>query len=235
MENNFLKEINISNYRLKYLFIFIFLIFIIIIARFFYLQILEYNFYLKIIKNQQFFSTILKPERGQIFMQDKFNELYPLAINKDAKKLNDDVFKKLKSLNSSDLYFDKEKGRIYPNDNLAADIIGFLGKKNNDQVGQYGIEGYYESLLRGVEGILYGEKDTRGRLITLGNNHIKPAVNGSNLILTIDKNIQFIAEEKLEKVIKKWNADSGSVIVMDSKTGKIWQIIQILIQTNIIK
>lgn len=254
--------------RLRYLFLFILLIFAFIIFRLFYLQIIKKDFYTNIIKNQHSFLKVLEPERGSIFMQDKFGQFYPLAINKNwpilyiipqniknidknlisklseilkisknelekkfkkendyyeiiAKKIDDETFEKIKNLNSKDLYFEKEQGRIYPYNNLTSHVLGFLGKKENYQIGQYGIEEYFEENLRGEKGVFEGEKDVQGRWIAFGKSNIKPAVNGSSLILTIDKNIQFIAEEKLQNVIQKWQADSGSIIVMETKTGKI--------------
>lgn len=255
------------NLRLKYLTGFIFFIFVIVASNFFYLQIIRKDFYKKIKENQYYLAKILEPERGEIFIQDKFKELYPLAINKEwpilyivpknikdpnklinqlseilnidnkklkskikkknsfyeviAKKLDNKTFEKLKSLKSKNLHFDKEKGRIYPNNSLMAHVVGFLGKRNTESIGQYGIEGYYEKELKGKKGKFLGKKDAQGHWIALGQTKIIPPINGSDLILTIDKNIQFIAENKLKEAIEKWNADSGSVIIMETKTGRI--------------
>lgn len=84
--------------------------------------------------------------------------------------------------------------RFYPQQELAANILGFLGFKGRERSGQYGVEGFYDQQLK--------EK-------------------AQSLILTVDSNIQFFVEEKLKQVAKKWDAESGSVIVQNPKTGAI--------------
>lgn len=106
--------------------------------------------------------------------------------------------------------------RYYPEAELASHILGYVDADSN---GQYGIEGYYDSELRGKENTFYKAKNTFGKYIDIiGSRQIE---SGDDIYLTIDRNIQFIVEEKLQEAIKKLGAKGGSVIVMNPKNGAI--------------
>lgn len=109
-----------------------------------------------------------------------------------------------------------ESQRFYPEGPLAAHLLGFVNKEGK---GQYGIEGYFDDELRGIEGELVYEKDTQGRFISLPKK--KPSRPGSGLILTIDRNIQYIIEQKLAEGMEKFAAEGGTIIVQNPKTGAI--------------
>jgi len=113
-----------------------------------------------------------------------------------------------------------EAGRVYPEKTLAAQLLGFV---NKDGDGQYGIEGYFNEQLKGYGGEIFAEKDIRGKLFNIGQK-IDPK-NGSDYILTIDHNIQYQAEAVLKKAVKKYQADSGQIIIMDPKTGAIYAMV----------
>jgi cell division protein FtsI/penicillin-binding protein 2 len=106
--------------------------------------------------------------------------------------------------------------RIYPEQSLAAHILGFV---NNEGKGNYGVEGTFDELLRGVSGFQVGEKDNQGRLISV-DDEVK-AKNGATIMLTINREIQRYVEQSLTEAIKRYEADSGSVIIVDPKTGAI--------------
>ncbi|KKQ91043.1 MAG: Peptidoglycan glycosyltransferase [Berkelbacteria bacterium GW2011_GWA1_39_10] len=109
-----------------------------------------------------------------------------------------------------------ESRRFYPENQLASHILGFV---NNSSEGQYGIEGFFDEELRGYGGEISAEKDIRGRLFSIGDK-IEPT-NGADYVLTIDKNIQYKAENVLQEAVKEFKADSGSITIMDPKTGAI--------------
>ncbi|MEI6266593.1 MAG: penicillin-binding protein 2 [bacterium] len=111
-----------------------------------------------------------------------------------------------------------ENWRYYPENSLASSVLGFV---NDESVGTYGIEQHYNDSLEGVNGYLNEEVDPYGNKIAFGKDISKPAVNGSDIYLTIDRYIQQKAETFLADAIKKYSAKSGSVIVMDKTTGKI--------------
>lgn len=105
-----------------------------------------------------------------------------------------------------------------PGASLAANLLGYV---NFDGQGQYGVEGYYDQKLAGKPGHKSTYRDAAGRDIALGpSEHVNP-VNGTDLVLSIDAGIQYAAEQALAKGVQANKAESGSVIVMDPKTGAI--------------
>mgnify|MGYP000076588127 FL=1 len=103
--------------------------------------------------------------------------------------------------------------------------FGFLGFDNDERVGQYGVEEFYEKDLRGEMESIVADKDAFGRIMGMANKFINPQTPAKDLILTIDRNVQFMAEEKLRWLVDKWDADSGSMIVMDPSTGDIMALV----------
>jgi len=138
-----------------------------------------------------------------------------------VKKADPEVVEKIKELNIDGLETSLKEWRYYPNNELASHLIGFVGMIEQGNIGQYGLEGYYENELKGKKGLLEGEKDTSGYRIPFLSHNSKPAENGSKLILTIDQNIQFKAEKELLKAIEQYGAESGSIIIMQPKSGAI--------------
>lgn len=109
-----------------------------------------------------------------------------------------------------------EYSRFYPEGSLASQLLGFV---NSDGIGNYGVEGHYNSELTGKEGNVVGEKDTLGRMISM-LSQTNPQ-NGTSYVLTIDRSVQYFVEQKLAQAITDYKADSGTVIVMDVKTGGV--------------
>ncbi|MHB8613923.1 MAG: peptidoglycan D,D-transpeptidase FtsI family protein [Candidatus Dormibacteraceae bacterium] len=101
---------------------------------------------------------------------------------------------------------------------LAANLLGFV---NYNGDGQYGLEGYYQKLLAGTPGYISSYRDLANREIVLGSHTHSDPVNGSDLVLSLDANIQYAAEQALADGVKKDNAESGSVLIMDPTTGGI--------------
>ena len=120
------------------------------------------------------------------------------------------------------LYFENEERRVYPNNQLASHILGFIGRNEiGDLVGQYGIQGYYYGDITGREGYSYEEKDSSGNVILTAEYEPILPREGKDFKLTIIPNIQSKVEEVLEKGVKESRAKSGSAIIMDPKTGAI--------------
>ena len=120
------------------------------------------------------------------------------------------------------LYLEENERRIYPQGSLACHIVGFVGKNDyGEDVGNYGLEGYYAGDLLGVEGFQYEEKDSRGNVILTGEYDPVIPREGKNIVLTIEPGLQRRVETLIEKGVKDQKAKSGSVIVMDPSTGAI--------------
>ncbi len=120
------------------------------------------------------------------------------------------------------LYFEKEEKRMYPDGALASHILGFMGKNQyGENIGRYGIEGYYFSDMKSEETISQEEKDSQGNVIlTVEYDPIKPR-EGKSITLTIQTGLQSKVEKQLQESVEKHKAKSGSVIIMEPSTGKI--------------
>ncbi|MCL2444612.1 penicillin-binding protein 2 [Candidatus Saccharibacteria bacterium] len=125
----------------------------------------------------------------------------------------------IKAENLRGVGFHERTERVYIENSLAAQTLGFV---NHEGVGQYGVEETFESRLRGRDGLLQTVTDVNQVPLTIGDNNIfRPAVHGEDIVLTIDKNIQFITERYLRAGLERLNVDRGSVIVMDPQTSAI--------------
>ncbi|MBI2356460.1 penicillin-binding protein 2 [Candidatus Dojkabacteria bacterium] len=120
------------------------------------------------------------------------------------------------------LYFEREEQRVYPNGNLAAHILGFIGKNSvGEDVGQYGIEGFYFGDITGQEGYTYEEKDSQGNVILTAEYEPILPRQGKSFTVTIVPSIQQKVEKALKEGVQKNQSKSGSAIVMNPNTGAI--------------
>jgi len=101
---------------------------------------------------------------------------------------------------------------------LAADLLGFA---NWDGNGQAGVEMKYQKVLMGTPGYISSYRDLANNEIVLGSHTHQDPVNGQDLVMSLDANVQYAAEQALADGIKKDNAESGSVLIMDPSTGGI--------------
>jgi len=136
-----------------------------------------------------------------------------------ATKITRSQAEMIKSENLSGIGFQENTQRVYTEGVLAAQTLGFV---DYDGVGRYGVEGYLNDKLTGTDGLLQSVTDVSSVPLTIGDNYIdQPAVDGENVVLSIDRNVQSKVEEVLKKGLESTGADDGSVIVMDPQTGKI--------------
>lgn len=125
----------------------------------------------------------------------------------------------IKKENLKGLGFQQETQRVYPEGDLASQTLGFVDASGT---GRYGIEGGLNDRLLGTDGLLQSVTDVRNVPLTIGDNNInKPAKNGEDVVLTVDRNIQAYTEKALAKGMEKSGAKEGSVMIMDPNTGKI--------------
>lgn len=108
--------------------------------------------------------------------------------------------------------------RIYPEKELACHLLGFVGAEGD---GFYGLEEYYDDILQGEPGSRGGERDPSGLQMIAGYGSYVPAQEGPTLVLTLDRTIQGLIEEKLEKAIEECGGEGGTIIVTDPWTGAI--------------
>lgn len=138
------------------------------------------------------------------------------------KKLTDEKADQIKQLALSGISFNTETYRFYP-EKLGGHIFGFVGftEDGKGTKGLYGLEGYYNGILKGKEGSLRTETDAIGALIPVGDTRLIDAINGADLILTIDRTVQLVTCDRLSKWVLQHGADGGSVIIMEPQTGAI--------------
>lgn len=130
--------------------------------------------------------------------------------------------KVLEDLKIEGMGFEEEEKRNYPEGSTAAHILGFVGSDvSGTDKGYFGLEGHYDLELRGRSGVMRREKDASGKPILVGEIKEEKPKNGRSLLTTIDRSVQFITEEKLKRGIQRYGASSGSVVVMEPKTGAI--------------
>jgi stage V sporulation protein D (sporulation-specific penicillin-binding protein) len=149
-------------------------------------------------------------------LEPKFDSSQVYVILKH--KLSKDQSDSITAANLKGVYLQSENWRFYPESTLAASVLGYV---DNSGEGNYGIEQHFNDILKGINGYLNEETDANGIKIAFGTDGSTPAINGSDIYLTIDRYIQGEAEKVLNDTVSKFSADSGSIIVMDKTTGRI--------------
>jgi len=147
----------------------------------------------------------------------KVNDPYEPIKN----KVSDEQAAKIEDLELEGIYTAPEDWRYYPEGDFVSHVLGFVGFKDEEKVGQYGIEEYYEERLAGENGFLEAERTGSGAWISVGLKNLEPARDGDDLVLTIDRTIQFLAKSQLEELVERFDAQGGTIIVMDPTSGAI--------------
>ena len=171
----------------------------------------------KSISNGEFQMT--KTEEIERLKQVLSQDLQWVAL---AHKVSPEARAKIEELGIEGIGFEEEPKRYYPEGDLAAHFLGFVGSNEQGQdQGYYGLEGFYNGDLRGRPGRIIEERAASGEPILLGGYKRIPAEDGRDLFLTIDRSLQFMVEQKLEQAVEKYGAKSGSVVIMEPQTGGI--------------
>lgn len=214
--------------RIKGLFALFLLISLAIVLRLFVLQIVQYNFYRERSSQQRTRVINLSANRGDIL--DRNGEVLATSIDTFsvftqengfvwlARKLPKEAAGKLKAEDPKNYIILKEKKRVYPKGRLAAQTLGFVGSDNQ---GLSGLEIAFDKYLKGKTGRVVTEGDPQGRELYGAVREIDPSEDGMNVTLTIDKNIQHIAEKEIAAQVRASQAVSGTLIVMKAKTGEL--------------
>jgi len=146
---------------------------------------------------------------------DKKNTRYQVLATKVSRKQAE----LLKAENIRGLGFDAVSQRVYPEGQLASQVLGFVDNEGN---GKYGFEQANDDELKGKDGLLKTVTDVRAVPLTIGAKNInKPAQDGKNYVLSLDRYIQARVEKSLADGISRSGATSASAIVMDPQTGRV--------------
>lgn len=135
-----------------------------------------------------------------------------------AKAISTEDWRRIEGLGLPGIFSEPASKRIYPGGELAANVIGFVGA---DGSGLGGIEYAYESVLAGKHGQETSERGPGGRLIPTSQRSLIDAQPGSSVRLTLDRDIQFMAQEVISAQVARSRSDSGTVVVIDPATGRI--------------
>lgn len=147
---------------------------------------------------------------------DKSKGYFPIR-----QKVSDEKIDQIKKLELKGIGFQDQAYRYYPEKGIGGQLFGFWGYVGDDRRGSYGLEGYYDDLLSGKNGEIRSERDGSGNIIALGDSRFKEKVDGADLVLTINRSLQYKACESLKKSVDQHRAKSGTIIVMDPMTGAI--------------
>ncbi len=170
-------------------------------------------------------AKVLVEEGGSVddlareFINKLSQDLFWVSLQKN---LNFEKKRTIDDLKLEGIGFDQSNTRFYPEGSSSANLLGFVGMDaKGASKGYFGLEGYYDGELKGLSGLIRHEKDAMGLPILIGNFLNTNAKNGKDLILNVDRTVQYIVEQTLKSGIEKYGAKAASAVVMDPKTGAI--------------
>ncbi len=159
-------------------------------------------------------ARVLEMDEEEIFNKINNRKAYIPPIKKHLEK---NIAQAIVDLNLQGVQIEAESIRYYPEGSLAGQIVGFVDADGN---GRYGLEDYYDDTLKGFEGVMVAEQSREGEYINLVGKEVQER-NGADLTLTLEHNVQYKAQEILEKAVKDFKADRGMMVVVDTRTGGI--------------
>jgi cell division protein FtsI/penicillin-binding protein 2 len=189
-----------------------------------------------LVLNKKVFLLYVNPQRVKLSFLELKNKLKPfLKEGQEIKNYPTSAvwFPLLKDLDEetkiaiekqeiAGLGFEEYEKRFYPEASMSAQLLGFVGEDDKGQPkGYFGLEGYYESELRGKAGRRFFEKDALGRPLPLTEGWEERSIGGRNLFLNLDRPLQFVVEKYLKKGIEKYGASSGWVAIMNPQNGAV--------------
>lgn len=152
-------------------------------------------------------------EWGNVFA-DRSRRYYIVGKNVRRK-----VAEQIADLDLTGVWLQANTQRVYPEGTLAASVLGFV---NADGIGQYGIEGALNTELAGKDGLLKTVKDINNVALSIGDDNIKePAVDGEDVVLTLDKTLQYNVERIVARKAQEMGIANASAVVMDPNNGKV--------------
>ncbi|NTU99226.1 penicillin-binding protein 2, partial [Candidatus Falkowbacteria bacterium] len=136
-------------------------------------------------------------------------------------KIELDDAQRIKAMGLEGVDYSPIQGRYYPEKNIGAHIMGFVGFVGDTKQGRYGLEGFFEKELGGKAGEVNIESTGKGETSSVSDKQTVIGEDGSDLILTINRSVQYETCRLLGESVKKHGASGGSVVIMDPKTGAI--------------
>ncbi len=164
-------------------------------------------------------ALILEMDKEDVLNRMNKNNRYQEIKRHVSKEIGNKVRQFRSENNIKGIYIDEDSKRVYPHNNLAAHVLGFVGYDNQ---GLDGIERMMDKYLKGVPGKILSEVDARGRQTPFYEEKRIEPQEGLDVVLTIDKDIQYIATRELERAIDDNKVlKGGTVVIMDPRNGDI--------------
>ena len=153
-------------------------------------------------------------------------DAYQVEFGLAGKNLSQSKMEEIASLGLPGIGFSKSTKRYYPMGNFASYLLGYTVNKEDDDgniwmTGEMGIEGYYDDELKGTSGYIKYEKDAKGNRIANSNEYQEDAIDGDDITLTIDSNIQLFVQNAVTKAAKESKGEWVLMGIMNAKTGAI--------------
>ncbi len=144
-----------------------------------------------------------------------------------AKNITAEQLALIRAERISGIDWESTSQRLYPNGDIAGNVIGFMAEdgQNIGRVGMAGVEKMYQDELTGTAGSQTYERSRYGTIIPTGMRSETPAVSGSTVMLTIDRDIQYFTEQTLARALADTGARAATAVVMDSQTGEILALV----------
>ena len=139
-------------------------------------------------------------------------------------KVSDQELEVVKQIELPGIHWREEFWRYYPDKEIGSHILGFFGYQDNAKKGKYGLEGYWDDVLAGVSTEAIVNRTAGGSLLAAEALADSPVQDGYDIILTIDRTIQYETCRALDRAVLQYDADNGSAIVLESTTGRILAI-----------
>lgn len=112
--------------------------------------------------------------------------------------------------------------RLYPEPGIGGQVLGFVALDDkNQRVGRYGLEGYFDDILRGKAGSIQAERDAQGRRLTTGSIDLVKAEDGSDVVVTLDRQIQYETCKKVNEAVARFGASGATIIIVDPNDGSL--------------
>lgn len=168
----------------------------------------------------EFITSVLDIDEETLLKKMEANNQYEVLQTKVESPVADKITEFTSENKITCISLQEDTKRYYPQNELAASVIGFV---NSDGEGQYGIESYYNEELSGIPGKVISAKDAKGDEMPYRYSKLYEAQNGNSLYLTIDSNIQYYLEKNIQDMTKEFQLNEGAcAIMMNVKTGAIY-------------
>ncbi len=137
-------------------------------------------------------------------------------------KVDEETVEKIKTAEIQGIHFNRNPLRVYPEGTLAAQVVGFVGKNDEGvDIGSYGLEGYWQTMLAGEEGFVEGERGAGGKRIPIVGTLKKAQEDGGDILLTIDRTLQYHTCEILRRYMIHFDASGAMLLITDPHTGAV--------------